>query len=476
MIFSSYIFIAAFFPVVFTGYWLCQYFLHNTTAARWWLIIAALFFYAWGNVEFAPILGLTVVFNYLVAEGIKKARAKNNKAGAVVLLLLAIVENLGLLFYFKYVNFFLYNINYLWGTDYFIANIVLPLGISFYTFQILSYVVEVFREEVEDFTFTEFCLFVTFFPQLIVGPVVRHNEFLPQLKDESVNRLNKTNILLGIVLFSIGCAKKIILADPLILHAQNFYNVLGNGDFFQAWGAVFAYTFAYYFDFSGYIDMALGLGLFFNIKLPINFNSPYKARNFADFWQRWNITISRFFEDYIFHNIFHFGNGFGRLALATMATFLVSGIWHGAGWHFIFWGLANGVLVVCAYIMRLKNWRLPFGLAWALTFFFTLLVRVLFDSNNMTQALAVYQTMFDIRGLFADPSSFWAGGLAYLQDNVTVIALIALAALISFGAKNSNEIAENFTPKWQYAVFAGVLLTISLFHMTGVSQFLYFQF
>lgn len=438
--------------------------------------MGAMFFYAWGDPRFAPVLGITVVFNYLVAEGIKRCRAPKNKVGAVFLLVLAVVENLGLLFYFKYVNFFLYNINYLAGTDYFIANIILPLGISFYTFQILSYVVEVFRGETEDFTFTEFCLFVTFFPQLIVGPVVRHNEFLPQIQAEGVNRLNKANILLGIVLFSIGCAKKIILADPLILHAQTFYNVLGNGDFFQAWGAVFAYTFAYYFDFSGYIDMALGLGLFFNIKLPINFNSPYKARNFSDFWQRWNITISRFFEDYIFHNIFHFGNGFGRLILATMATFLVSGIWHGAGWHFIFWGLANGVLVVCAYVMRLKGKEMPFFWAWALTFFFTLLVRVLFDSNNMTQAIAVYKTMFDLGALFSDPSAFWSAGLSYLKDNVTVMVLMAVSAVICFFAKNSNEIARDFSPKWQYAVFAGVLLTISLFHMTGVSQFLYFQF
>lgn len=281
---------------------------------------------------------------------------------------------------------------------------------------------------------------------------------------------------MGILLFSIGCSKKIILADPLIAFAQNFYNVMGNGNFFEAWGAVFSYTFAYYFDFSGYIDMALGLGLFFNINLPKNFDSPYKARNFSDFWQRWNITVSKFFEDYIFNSIFHFGNGFGKLVLATMATFLVSGIWHGAGWHYIIWGLANGVLVFFAYIMRLSRKKLPFGIAWALTFFFVLITRVLFDANNMTQAVQVLYSMFNLSGLWQDPAGFFQMGTAYIQQNYLILAIITVSAGICFFTKNSNEICEKFEPKWQYAVFAGILLTISLFRMTAVSQFLYFQF
>lgn len=282
--------------------------------------------------------------------------------------------------------------------------------------------------------------------------------------------------MLGILLFSIGCAKKIILADPMIDFAQNFYNVLGNGNFFESWGAVFSYTFAYYFDFSGYIDMALGLGLFFNIKLPKNFDSPYKARNFSDFWQRWNITVSKFFEDYIFNSIFHFGNGFGKLVLATMVTFLVSGIWHGAGWHFIIWGLANGVLVFCSYLMRLGRKKMPFLCAWALTFFFVLLTRVLFDANNMTQAIAVFKSMFDLSVLFDEPGTFLAMGVSYFKENYLITALMAVGAGICFFAKNSNEICEKFSPKWQYAVFAGILLSVSLFRMTAVSQFLYFQF
>lgn len=475
MIFSSYGFIFIFFPVVFTGYWLLQYF-SNHLIAKWWLILAAMVFYALGSLTFAPILLITVIFNYFVAHGIIYAREKKNEILPKLLLSLAFIENLGLLFYFKYFNFFLGNVNFVFGTNLPFRDIILPLGISFYTFQILSYVIEVYREKTGNFTFTEFATFVTFFPQLIVGPIVRHNEILPQLRDKSIRRLNKNNIMLGILLFSIGCAKKIILADPMIDFAQNFYNVLGNGNFFESWGAVFSYTFAYYFDFSGYIDMALGLGLFFNIKLPKNFDSPYKARNFSDFWQRWNITVSKFFEDYIFNSIFHFGNGFGKLVLATMVTFLVSGIWHGAGWHFIIWGLANGVLVFCSYLMRLGRKKMPFLCAWALTFFFVLLTRVLFDANNMTQAIAVFKSMFDLSVLFDEPGTFLAMGVSYFKENYLITALMAVGAGICFFAKNSNEICEKFSPKWQYAVFAGILLSVSLFRMTAVSQFLYFQF
>lgn len=457
------------------GYWLLQYFSSNLMA-KWWLISASLVFYSFGSLTFAPILILTVVFNYFVARGIIQAREKKNETLPKLLLSLSFMENLGLLFYFKYYNFFLGNVNFVFGSDLPFRDIILPLGISFYTFQILSYVIEVYRGKTGNFTLTEFVTFVTFFPQLIVGPVVRHNEMLPQLRDESLRRLDKNNIMLGILLFSIGCAKKILLADPMIAFAQNFYNVLGSGNFFESWGAVFSYTFAYYFDFSGYIDMALGLGLFFNIKLPKNFDSPYKARNFSDFWQRWNITVSKFFEDYIFNSIFHFGNGFGKLVLATMATFLVSGIWHGAGWHFIFWGLANGILVFCSYLMRLGRKKMPFLCAWALTFFFVLLTRVLFDANNMTQAIVVFKSMFNLSGLFENPSAFLAMGVDYFKENDLITALLAVGAGICFFAKNSNEISENFSPKWQYAVFAGILLTVCFFRMTAVSQFLYFQF
>jgi D-alanyl-lipoteichoic acid acyltransferase DltB (MBOAT superfamily) len=251
---------------------------------------------------------------------------------------------------------------------------------------------------------------------------------------------------------------------------------MGNGNFFEAWGAVFAYTFAYYFDFSGYIDMALGLGMFFNLRLPENFNSPYKARNFADFWRRWNITVSNFFYDYIFRRIFRFGDGVPKLVLATMITFIVSGLWHGASWHFVFWGVANGILVSLANIMTLKRRKLPFPLAWALTFFFVLVTRVLFDANGMTQAFNVYRSMFDIRPALSGFRVFLNSGLMYISQNLYEIFLIIAGACICFFAPNTREMFSESRPRWYHAVFAGALFTMSLFFMGRVSNFLYFQF
>ena len=473
MIFSSYGFILAFFPITLAGYFFLQRFAGDRLS-KWWLIIASLVFYGMGDARFVPVLFGTAVFNFFI--GFYLRRCRENRRIALPLLILGLAENLGLLFYFKYTNFFLENLNRFFGADFTLLHLILPLGISFYSFQLISYLVDTYKEGTEPSSFTDYMVFVTFFPQLIVGPVIHYEGMIPQLKAPDLHVIKPDLIMQGILLFSIGCAKKILLADMMIEHAQTFYNVMGNGNFFEAWGAVIAYTFAYYFDFSGYIDMALGLALFFNIRLPINFDSPYKARNFADFWRRWNMTISQFFYDYIFKSIFHFGNGIGKLILATMATFLVSGIWHGAGWHFIIWGLVNGVLVCIANIITHYRLLLPTPLALCLTFFFVLVTRVLFDANNMTQVFQVYRSMFDIRPAIADFGAFMAQGAAYVQSNLQVVILMAIGALICFCFRNSNEILKGFRPRWYHAAYSGILLAASLLCMSQVSQFLYFQF
>ncbi len=473
MIFSSYAFIFIFLPIAFTGYFLAQKFIGDMPAKAW-LVIASLYFYAHGSLSFLPLLAVTIVFNYVILKLLRKYR--HRPVIPKLLIVMAAAENLGLLFYFKYMNFFLTNVNYVFGTDYIFFDIVLPIGISFYTFQILSHVIDTYKGEGEDSSFLEFALFVSFFPQLIVGPIIRHGDMVEQIRSAKIRWINTDNIVKGIMFFSVGCAKKILIADPLITHAQNFYNVMGNGNFFEAWGAVFAYTFAYYFDFSGYVDMALGLGMFFNIRLPDNFNSPYKARNFADFWRRWNITVSTFFNDYVFKRIFKFGNGIPKLILATIITFIVSGLWHGASWHFIFWGVANGVLVCFANIMTLKRKKLPFSLAWSLTFFFILVTRVLFDANGTTQAFSIYRTMFDIRPALGGLSAFLSSGIIYVRDNITEVGLIIAGACISFFAPNTREMFSEMKPRWYHAVFGGVVFTLSLFLMGRVSNFLYFQF
>lgn len=474
MVFSSYAFIFVFFPIAFAVYWLAARLLGGT-AAKIWLVVASLCFYAQGNASYLPLLVSTTLFNYGAVRLL--GRQRRGSAAARLILTAAIVENLALLLYFKYAGFFVDNINLLLGASLPHRSGVLPLGISFYTFIIVSCVVDTYRGRSEPSSFLDFSVFVTFFPHLIVGPISRYGDVVPQfVQEDSRFELNSRNIALGILLFSIGCAQKLIIADPLIAHARQFYGLAGGGSFFEAWGGVISCAFAYYFDFSGYIDMALGSALFFNIKLPFNFDSPYKARDFADFWRRWNITVSEFFYEHIFRNIFHFGDRLGKLFLATMATFLVSGLWHGAGWHYVLWGAANGLLVCVAFIMTLKRKSLPYPLSWALTFFLMLLTRVLFDSSSVTQAVSVYRTILDVRPLFADPAGFLAQGLSYLRANALVAFLTLVGAGICFLAPNSREISERFQMKWYHAVFAGALLVASLFCMGRVSDFLYMQF
>ena len=467
MIFSSYKFIFAFFPIVYIVYNIFRK-AQKPTLMKVWLVLASLFFYGYGDYRFFPVLLFTAIFNFIVS-GLLQLKYNKNKTFRALLLVVALLENLGLLFYFKYRNFFFENINLAFGTDFTMKNIILPLGISFYTFQLISYVVDSYKREAKGYGFVDYMVFVTFFPQLIVGPVVSHDQIIPQLEKENLMKIDSKNIMLGILLFSIGCFKKTVIADPLITHASAFYNAEELSGCVNAWSAVIAYTFAYYFDFSGYIDMALGLGRLFNIELPQNFNSPYKARNFADFWRRWNMTVSGFLNDKIFKNIFHFGNGVIKLVVATLITFIVSGLWHGAGWHYIWWGVANGVFVCFANIMTLHRKKLPFPIAWALTFFFSMLVRVLFDALSTTQALKVYVLMFT-------PTADILSQLkTYLSENAGILILIIMSAIITFGFKNTNEIAEKFEPKIRYAFMAAALMAVALFSMGQVSNFLYFQ-
>ena len=468
MIFSSYKFIFLFFPIVFGIYCLLRKF-KKLTFMKIWLVAASLFFYGFGDKRFLSVLVFTAIFNFIVSRMLQLKKTKN--ITRKILIVISMAENLGLLFYFKYTNFFLENVNRIFHSDIPMLKVILPLGISFYTFQLISYVVNSYRREAQEYSFIDYMVFVTFFPQLIVGPVVTHSEIMPQLCEKNLMRINKKNIMLGILLFSIGCFKKIVIADPLITHATAYYGGDING-IIRAWSAVLAYTFAYYFDFSGYIDMALGLGRFFNIELPQNFDSPYKARNFADFWRRWNITVSQFLNDNIFKNIFHFGNGKIKLVFATLITFIVSGLWHGAGWHYIAWGLANGIFVCFANLMTLHRKKLPFPIAWALTFFFSVLVRVLFDAADTIQAINVYKVMFTPVSI-SELITQWS---AYIKESGGSLVMLIFSAIIVFGFKNSGEIAKNMKPKAHYAVYSALLLAISLFFMGQVSNFLYFQF
>jgi D-alanyl-lipoteichoic acid acyltransferase DltB (MBOAT superfamily) len=394
-----------------------------------------------------------------------------------ILLTIGILANVLLLGYYKYTDFFISNYNFLFGKTIPYRNIVLPIGISFFTFQLIAYIIDCYKGKTKEYSVINYLLFITFFPQLIVGPIVHHSDTIPQFEDVKQKKINFNNLFLGIFIFCIGCAKKTILADPLTDFAQPFFADVLSGGFFEKWTASIAYTFSYYFDLSGYADMAIGLGLFFNIKIPQNFNSPYKARNFKDYWRRWHMTLSRFLSDYIFRLTYRKGTGSLNFYISIMFTFFVSGFWHGAGWNFVLWGIINGIFVCMGHIMTGKKWSLPFPLAWLLTMLGVIATRILFVSKGIKDAFAIYKGMLDIRtvtqngflGVFNELYEF-------IFTNFYTVSVLILAICIALFTKNTSEITEKFSFKYKYAVISGVLFVISLFQMASVGNFLYFQF
>ncbi len=469
MVFSSYRFLFLFFPVTAGVYHLLRR-TGNVVWVKLWLAAASLVFYGLGQPDFLLGFAGSIALNYLILLAMRKSEKRGAR---IVLMTASAVWNVGLLVYFKYTNFLLQNINWVLRTDFDPIHVILPIGISFFTFQILAFTVSYFRGDCAFPTPLDYVVYVTFFPQLIVGPVVKHEELMPQIEGAGLLRFDPVWIYRGVMLFSIGCAKKILLANPMIDYATAFYggNVVG-ASAAETWCGVMCFVFAYYFDFSGYIDMARGLGHLFGIELPVNFDSPYKATDFGDFWRKWNITISRFFYESIFDNIFRFGDGYIKLVFAVMATFLVSGLWHGAGWHFIAWGAVNGVLVCVANIRTIKRRKaLPKGLAIFMTFFIGAVIRVLFDCKDLVQALQVYRNMFDVRA-FAG----WNELAGFAGDNLSILGLLALSAVICFALPNSNRISHIRVFKFRHAAAAGALLAVSIMYMTKVSAFLYFNF
>lgn len=472
MIFTSYSFFI-FLIVVLLVYRLLNY-LKLVPVAKIWLILASFYFYAQGAKEFLPFFMGSVFFNYIIGSTLIVTEDKRNRK---FLLALGLIQNLGLLGYFKYANFFVENYNFITKSNFDLGTIILPIGISFFTFQLIAYLVDCYRGETKEYSVIDYLLFITFFPQLIVGPIVHHKDMVPQFESEQQSKFNKENFFLGLFIFSIGCGKKVMLADPLTSYAKNFFASVNDFNSLDAWLSSLSYTLSYYFDLSGYADMAIGMGLLFNVRLPENFNSPYKARNFREYWQRWHMTLSRFLSNYVFRSVFKKGSGSFNFYFAVMTTFFVSGFWHGAGWQFIIWGIVNGIFVCMAHFMIRRKWSLPKPLAWFLTFLGVVGTRILFVSHGMKSAMDVYRKLFDF-SIFANMNFkdiLYTLGKFVSYNGYTILILI-IAMGIAFFAKNTREITEDFTLEYKHAVVIGVLLVISLLQMTIVSDFLYFQF
>ena len=475
MIFSTYEFIFLFLPVTFFVYFILNRFELNTIA-KIWLIICSLYFYAQGSPDFFVFFLGSIVGNYIIGSTMARMEG-NQKAQKKLLLLIGLAGNIGLLGYYKYTDFFIENYNLLTGSSYALKHIVLPIGISFFTFQLIAFLVDSYRGETKQYDIINYLLFITFFPQLIVGPIIHHGEIVPQFENKANLKINYDNVAKGIFLFSIGCAKKILLADPMTTNAQEFFNNIGsNPDLLLTWFSSIEYTISYYFDLSGYADMAIGLGLMFNIVIPQNFDSPYKARNFQDYWRRWHMTLSRFLSNYIFRSVYKRDVKWRNYYIATMVTFFVSGFWHGAGWTFVVWGLVNGIFVCTASWMKRKNLKFPFWLAFPLTALGVVLARVLFVSNTFSDAWHVYRGLVNVSSLGADFSTMLSSVWHFISIHRSSGLRLVIGIIICWFLPSSKKMTEKFKANIWTAIYAGILMLLCITQMNKVVQFLYFQF
>jgi D-alanyl-lipoteichoic acid acyltransferase DltB (MBOAT superfamily) len=403
MLFSSLPFILGFLPLSFAVY----FGLHRQgwmLAARAWLLLASLFFYGWWNPLYLPLILASIGANFFIGRAIGRRRARLLAAGgtplaAPALLGLGVGLNLLVLAFFKYADFLIGNLNTILVSEYPLPGIVLPLAISFFTFQQIAYLVDCWREGPHDYDFVSYGLFVTFFPQLIAGPIVHHREMMPQFSRRWNQRTDYRNIAAGLFIFTLGLFKKVVIADSFAQWVAPGFDQGVELGFFAAWLTSLSYTFQLYFDFSGYTDMAIGAALLFNIRLPINFNSPYQAVNIQDFWRRWHITLSRFLRDYLYIPLGGSRQGWARTQLSLMLTFVLGGLWHGASWMFVIWGALHGVATVLHRWWQRLGGRMPHWLGWLLTFNFVNIAWVFFRAPDLATALRILAGMAGLNGV-----------------------------------------------------------------------------
>ena len=490
MLFNSYEFILGFFPITVVGFFLIA--AYNNKAAAVWLVMASLFFYGWWSITAVPLLLLSIFTNYIFgliiaprSEG-KKALSEQIRK---IYLCIAITVNLTLLGFFKYSNFFITNVNTLLGVlqkpEISLLNIVLPVGVSFYTFTQIAFLVDCWQGKVKSHNFIHYMLFVSYFPHLIAGPILHHAQIIPQFSKQQTYKPNLDHIASGIAIFAVGLGKKLLIADPLSEVADALFQPVASGvspTFYSSWLGVLAFTFQIYFDFSGYSDMAIGLSLFFNIYLPINFNSPYKATSIIDFWRRWHISLSTFLRDYLYIPLGGNRKGKMRRYLNLLITMLLGGLWHGASWMYVLWGLAHGSLLIINNFWRSvvgeKQYsKLGQTICWAVTFLSICCTWVLFKAENIKVAHQIYRGMFGLNGNGTDNMQLFP------------TAAVGIAFLLAISNKNSQKIAlgienskmsyfnyKNLSLTPTFAVCIGMLLFICLLKIDVRSPFLYFQF
>ena len=490
MLFNSYAFLFLFLPVAFLGFF--QIGRYSRPLAALWLFAASLFFYGWWNPAYVGLLLGSIFFNYAIGMALSREHARGDGRRLKWILGLGITADLCLLGYFKYANFFVTNVNAALSMGWQIEPIILPLGISFFTFTQIAFLVDACRGEVKEANFIHYGLFVTYFPHLIAGPVLHHKEMMPQFARPATYRVHWENLSVGLTIFSIGLFKKVVLADGSVPFASPVFATAAAGGtltLLEAWGGALAYTFQLYFDFSGYSDMAIGLSRLFGVKLPLNFNSPYKAVNIVEFWRRWHMTLSRFLRDYLYFPLGGNRKGPARRYLNLMTTMLLGGLWHGAGWTFVIWGALHGFYLVLnhgwhrvrkAMGQDLKrSTRLGRFTGMSLTFLVVVIGWVFFRAEHPGAALLILRGMAGLNGVFPESgahtdfgwvAALWA--LTWLAPNTQQIMAAFRPALeeVSY----SGRLGWRPNTLWRLCIALGLLYTVT--EMGKVSEFLYFQF
>ena len=522
MLFNSPIFLFVFLPATVIGYLLARQ-LAGPRAVLGWLLTASVLFYAWWNPVYVPLLLGLALFNFTVARLIAAGRAAGRRHRVNLLLTFGIVVDLLVLGYFKYTDFLIDSANVLLRSNYPLQHIILPLGISFFTFQKIAYLVDASRGEVIEHDLLEYCFFVMFFPQLLAGPITHHSEIFSQIKGPWAFALKPSNFMLGLTIFVIGLFKKVVLADHFAPLVSPAYDAVAAGhplDFFLAWQAAIAFKFQLYFDFSGYSEMALGAARLFGVQLPLNFNSPYRALNVVDFWRRWHMTLTRFLRDYVYIPLGGSRRGTAILYRNLIVTLALSGLWHGAAWHFVVWGSLQGASMVVAHAWR-SVWR-PINAWWShaiarlVTFFTLTMILVMHRAPSTAAALEIYRGMANLPHPWYQALGPIAGALSWLgvrfdgppaasDELELVLWFVAWLAFVWF-LPNTQQLLARWHPAYNYgvvererdlplperipaftmemqwrpnvagAVFVGVLAALACLSLRHISEFLYFKY
>lgn len=500
MLFNSPQFIFIFLPIALTGCFLTSKWNHRLGMI--WLIAASIFFIGYTDIQYLFLIIISIIFNYYLSLLIVNPRA--NISLSRWLLTLGIVINLGILAYFKYADFFLDNLNAIAGSNFVLTNVIIPLGISFFTFEQISYLVDAYQGKLQKNTWLSYCFFISFFPYFSSGPIVKQREIVSQLEEKTLFHFNLENLAVGLTIFSIGLFKKIVLADNLINYITLIFasaEASINLSLIEVWSGVIAFGFQLYFDFSGYSDMAIGIGRMFGVILPLNFYSPYKSLNIINFWRTWHMSLSRFLKDYLYIPLGGNRLGKARQHFNLIITMLLGGLWHGASWNFVIWGGLHGLYLVINHSWHnwLKSkgdklyftqffWRL---FAWILTLMAVTFAWVFFRSETLNGACYLLGSMLGVNATFAP--------MEFKSDYLWFLGYIVMSAIIIFTLPNTSELMTKYKPNlttdklpastilaktltWKpnlsYQLFLGIMwfaILLKLFS-AGTSQFIYLQF